>query len=175
METLICCSRHLYSFSSLFFPNIVLLLSHFHTSYIRKYQLGIYILFYPRCNCHSAENKILALRDCILIIDNFSGHFQLEDCVYVSIQNLGDITREGEENVVCNLFKLRLDFRLIWRALSLVNYLEFPWCNFNIVLGRALQRTYFSLGNRIFQMCFVRVRMVLFSDNELPECQTCNL
>lgn len=45
----------------------------------------------------------------------------------------------GEENVVCNLSELRLGFGLIQRTLSLLSGLEFPRCNFHIVLGKALQ------------------------------------
>lgn len=56
----------------------------------------------------------------------------------MSVGRKSGITREGEKNVVCNLSKLRLDFSLIWRTLSLLSGLEFPWYNFNIVLGKAL-------------------------------------
>lgn len=57
---------------------------------------------------------------------------------WLSMGRKNAITREGEKSVVCNLSKLRLDFSLIWRTLSLLSGLAFPWHSFNIVLGKAL-------------------------------------
>lgn len=48
------------------------------------------------------------------------------------------VYHQRQKNVVCNLSKLRLDFSLIWRMLSLLSGLKFPWYSFNIVLGKAL-------------------------------------
>lgn len=65
--------------------------------------------------------------------------FHLARVGWMSAGRKSGVTGEGEENVVCNLSKLRLGFGLIRRTLSLLSGLEFPWCNFHIVLGKALQ------------------------------------
>lgn len=76
--------------------------------------------------CRGAESGNLVLRDSFSTVGNFSGHFQLWDHNSAFAQTLGsrDVSGEREkreENVLCNSFKRRLGFSLLF-GIALVQF-----------------------------------------------------